>query len=242
MRFRIHNNKGFYVAIFAAILLLQSCKSTKTASTNVAYLPAEEVIKKHYAEDQKFNIKADLLIKYERGSDLISLNGSLRMAKDSAIWISISKLGFPVGKLMVTENRVIFYEKVNKSFFEGDFELLNNWLGIEMNYQMFQNLFLGAALVDLREEKYEVSITENNYLLVQEIEQQERTTASGIIMSVEKYNRKVKIINSGDNKDLKKGDVLLKNMGKGTIVRLDNVEFELIHITDLIAILTEDNG
>jgi co-chaperonin GroES (HSP10) len=82
----------------------------------------------------------------------------------------------------------------------------------------------------------------NDYLLVQEIEQQERTTASGIIMSVEKYNRKVKIINSGDNKDLKKGDVVLKNMGKGTIVRLDNVEFELIHITDLIAILTEDNG
>jgi co-chaperonin GroES (HSP10) len=78
----------------------------------------------------------------------------------------------------------------------------------------------------------------NNYLLVQEIEQQERTTASGIIMSTEKYNRKVKIINPGDNKDLKEGDVVLKNMGKGTMVRLDNVEHELIHITDLIAILT----
>ncbi len=166
MRFRIHNCKGFYLVIFTAILLLQSCKSTKTAGTNVAYLPAEEVIKNHYAEDEKFNIKANLLIKYERGSDLISLNGSLRMAKDSAIWISISKLGFPVGKLMVTENRVIFYEKVNKSFFEGDFELISSWLGIEMNYQMFQNLFLGDALIDLREEKYEVSITENNYLLV----------------------------------------------------------------------------
>lgn len=82
----------------------------------------------------------------------------------------------------------------------------------------------------------------NNYLLVQEIEQQERTTASGIIMSAEKYNRKVKIINPGNNKDLNEGDVVLKNMGKGTIVRLDNVEHELIHITDLIAILTEDNG
>jgi co-chaperonin GroES (HSP10) len=56
----------------------------------------------------------------------------------------------------------------------------------------------------------------NNYLLVQEIEQQERTTTSGIIMPNEKY--------------------------KGTMVRLDNVEHELIHITDLIAILTEDNG
>ena len=82
----------------------------------------------------------------------------------------------------------------------------------------------------------------NNYLLVQEIEQQERTTASGIIMSTEKYNRKVKIINSGNNKDLKEGDVILKNIGLGTIVTLDNVEFEIIHTNQLIAILEEHNG
>ena len=82
----------------------------------------------------------------------------------------------------------------------------------------------------------------NNYLLVQEIEQQEQKTSSGIIIPVERYNRKAKVINAGNNEYLKVGDVILKNMGKGTIVRLDNVEHELIHITDLIAILTEDNG
>ena len=82
----------------------------------------------------------------------------------------------------------------------------------------------------------------NDYLLIQEIEQQETKTESGLIIPIEKHNRQAKIINSGNNKDLKEGDVVLKNMGKGTIVRLDNVEHELIHITDLIAILTEDNG
>ena len=72
----------------------------------------------------------------------------------------------------------------------------------------------------------------NNYLLVQEIEQQESNNRQSVLLCLnEKHNRKAKIINPGNNKDLKEGDVVLKNMGKGTMVKLDNVEHELIHIT-----------
>ena len=38
----------------------------------------------------------------------------------------------------------------------------------------------------------------NDYLLVQEIEQQEQQTSSGIIIPVEKYNRKATVINAGN--------------------------------------------
>jgi co-chaperonin GroES (HSP10) len=81
----------------------------------------------------------------------------------------------------------------------------------------------------------------NNYLLIQEIEQEETKTASGIIIPVEKHNRKAKVINAGDNKDLIAGDVILKNMGKGTVVTLDGVEFEVLHINQIIAVL-DNNG
>jgi co-chaperonin GroES (HSP10) len=81
----------------------------------------------------------------------------------------------------------------------------------------------------------------NDYLLIQEIKQQETTTASGIIIPVEKHNRKAKVINAGDSTDLKAGDVILKNMGKGTMVTLNNVEFEVIHINQILAKI-EDNG
>ena len=81
----------------------------------------------------------------------------------------------------------------------------------------------------------------NNYLLIQEIEQEETKTASGIIIPVEKHNRKAKVINAGDNKDLIAGDVILKNMGKGTMLTLNETEFEVIHINQIIAIV-EDNG
>ena len=81
----------------------------------------------------------------------------------------------------------------------------------------------------------------NNYLLIQEIEQEETKTASGIIIPVEKHNRKAKIINAGDCEDLEKGDVILKNMGKGTMLTLNDTEFEVIHINQIIAII-KDNG
>ena len=77
----------------------------------------------------------------------------------------------------------------------------------------------------------------NNYLLVQEIEQQEQQTSSGIIIPIEKHNRKAKVINAGDAEYINEGDTILKNMGKGTMVTLDNIEYEIIHINQLIAIL-----
>ena len=80
----------------------------------------------------------------------------------------------------------------------------------------------------------------NDYLLIQEIEQQETKTASGIIIPVEKHNRKAKIINAGNAEHLKAGDVILKNMGKGTMVTLNDTEFEVIHITQIIAVIEEN--
>ena len=81
----------------------------------------------------------------------------------------------------------------------------------------------------------------NNYLLIQEIEQKETKTSSGIIIPVEKHNRKATVINAGTNKDLNAGDVILKNMGKGTMVTLNDTEFEVIHVNQLIAVI-KDNG
>ena len=80
----------------------------------------------------------------------------------------------------------------------------------------------------------------NNYLLVQEIEQQEQKTTAGIIMPMEKYNRKIMVINAGDAKHIKAGDVILKNIGHGTIITLDDIEYEIIHVDHLVAIIEED--
>ncbi len=154
--------------IFFIFSLLISCKSSKVSTNvNIAHLSSKKIINNHYAHNNNSkDIKAGLVIKYKGTRSLPELKASLRIAKDSAIWLSISKLGFPIGKLLITPTRVQFYEKINKSYFDGDFSLISNLLGTDLKFNEVQNLFLGDALLSLKDQKYNAIIQQNNYLLI----------------------------------------------------------------------------
>ncbi len=68
-------------------------------------------------------------------------------------------------KAYITPNRVSFYNKLQNEYFDGDFSYLSNLLGTELDFEKVQNLLLGQALLDLKEEKYDISATEENYQL-----------------------------------------------------------------------------
>ncbi len=144
--------------IFIVISFLFSCKSTKKTTGTLTHLKAEEVLANHYAQQPKIRmLKAQLIFKYKGKEELPSINASLRMIKDSVIWMSFSKLGFPVGKVMILPNRVLFYEKINKKYFDGDFRLISEQIGTEMDFNKIQRLFFGSPLFDLKSLKNKVS-------------------------------------------------------------------------------------
>lgn len=159
------------VIIIFLLLLITSCKSTRSGTGNIPNLAAKNIIKKNdkVAFDQS-TIKASLSVKYKGKSELPSLSGSMRMIKDSVIWFSFSKLGFPVAKLMITSQEVKLYEKVSKTYFEGNYEIISDLLGTDFNFDMVQNVFLGETIFDLKEQKYKSAIWENNYELLPKTE------------------------------------------------------------------------
>lgn len=65
----------------------------------------------------------------------------------------------------MTPNRVTFYNKLQNEYFDGDFSYLSNMLGTELDFDKVQNLLLGQALFDLRDAKYDASISESDYVL-----------------------------------------------------------------------------
>ena len=159
-------------AIFIIVLLLiTSCKSNKITKKHIANLPSKGVIRKHYkVEFNRQSLRANLSVKYKGKSDLPSLGASLRIIKDSIIWVNISKLGFPVAKMIITPDQVKFYEKISKSYFVGDFELISKSLGTEFNFEKIQNLFYGEAILPLKEKKYISSIEQNLYKLTPKVQ------------------------------------------------------------------------
>ncbi len=155
------------VIIIFFLLLITSCKSTKNTTGKISHLSAKNIIRKNdKVSFDRSSIKASLSIRYKGKKDLPSLNGSMRMIKDSIIWISFSKLGFPVAKLMITPKEVKFYEKVSKTYFSGNYKIISDLLGSEFDFEMVQNVFLGEPLFHLKNEKYKASIRENSYELV----------------------------------------------------------------------------
>lgn len=80
----------------------------------------------------------------------------------------------------------------------------------------------------------------NDYILTQEIEQEERRTEGGLIIPEEKYNRIALVVEASNNLEVKKGDKIVKTIGKGTEYTFDGDKFEILHINHVLAVIEED--
>lgn len=154
--------------LLVLIFTITSCKTKKnnTSTTNSTNMFSAKVISNY--DDFKFNkktLKASVKAKYKGKSSLPSVNVSLRMEKDKIIWMSISKSIFSLGKLKITPNKVQFYNKLQHEYFDGDFSLLSDFLGTEINFKQVQKLLLGEAIFDLNMKDYNIKTQENEYEL-----------------------------------------------------------------------------
>lgn len=129
-------------------------------------ISTKKIISNHYDNsfDQK-TVNANLNAKYSNDKMSTTVNIKLRIETDKTIWMSATKLGFPLAKLKITTDRVSYYEKLNGTYFDGDFSLLSEWLGTEMDYEKVQNILLGQAVLNLRKGKYDSKIDNKLYQL-----------------------------------------------------------------------------
>ena len=157
-----------YIVSAFFVLLLIGCKSKQMVATAAASdaTAVSKIINGHYANVTDFktlNIKANA--RYEDEKQSHSLNADIRIKKDEIIWINIKMIGFPVAKALITPTKVSYYEKINNTYFEGDFTMLSNWLGTDLDFTKVQNLFLGKAIDDLSKGNWISEINEKLFKL-----------------------------------------------------------------------------
>jgi hypothetical protein len=70
-----------------------------------------------------------------------------------------------MAKAMITPTKVSYYEKLNNTYFDGDFSLLSNWLGTDLDFNKVQNLFLGKAIDDLTKDQWISVVVEKMFKL-----------------------------------------------------------------------------
>lgn len=161
-----------YIAIVLLSVFVLSCKSKAVAvqnNTTEASAPPKEdkkVIDKHYSNKLDFKtlyIKASAKYVDEKQSQ--NVTAEIRIEKDKQVLISVRFLGITMAKALITPDAVSYYEKINGTYYEGDFTSLSTWLGTELDYTKVQNLLIGEAFDDLRKGKYTQTIVENLFRL-----------------------------------------------------------------------------
>lgn len=177
VRLRFSFNKSYLrIFVIAGVLLLSSCRGTKgitgsaTADTNAT---VKSIVNSHKAASPNFNtLAARVQVIYEDDDRLQSITTSVRMEKDKTIWIKASILGITLSKILITPDRVSYYETIGNTYFEGDFVFLSELLGTEIDFQKAQAMLLGQSIFNLSSATYTSEIIQNRYKLLPKIQDQ----------------------------------------------------------------------
>lgn len=151
------------IALF--VLVMFSCKSAKTVTSGEANynLSSKQLIKENLKKSPDYKtLKSTLKITYDDGKTSQSHTVSFRAKKNEAIWMSAT---FSVVKALITPEKVSFYNKLDNTYFDGDYNYLSDLLGTELDFQKVQNLLLGDAIFNLKEGNYKVSVNDGAYIL-----------------------------------------------------------------------------
>ncbi len=83
----------------------------------------------------------------------------IRIQKDSAIWVSITPLlGIEMARALITQDSIIFMNRVKSEYFKGDFSYINKTFNVDLDYDMLQALLVGNSIDFEKNEKVRTSI------------------------------------------------------------------------------------
>jgi uncharacterized protein YcfL len=154
---------------FISSLILVSCKSKAAVvdiikpATNLKTSSIIENYNNNKANFSTLNIKSN--VQYADDKQTQNVTAEIKIKKNEQILISIRFLGITMAKVLITPTTVNYYEKINGSYFEGDFSVLSQWLGTDLDFNKIQNMLLGRAIDELKNGKYTETLADQTYKL-----------------------------------------------------------------------------
>ena len=106
-------------------------------------------------------IDAKMSYKIKNSSQKLGLN--FRIAKGEKIWISGDFLGIPVVKMLIEPDSIHYYNKFDKTYFEGSFDFVKQILGVKVTYKVLEEILTGDLVLDLDENRFLMNIKDNSY-------------------------------------------------------------------------------
>ena len=169
--------KQIHICLLVASLLLVGCNASKRIAGDEKPPPKKSArflgkqLEMNAFDFNSLSFRASMKVNLPDRQENLSLKASVRMRKDSVIWMSITatSLRYEVARLLITTDSIQVRYKTDASkpalYEVHGFDYLDNLAGTKMDFKTLQNVLVGNS-IDLGEsEKLRASVEGMRYLL-----------------------------------------------------------------------------
>lgn len=155
--------------VFAVVAISWSaCKNRKKiVSEDLSIITADNYVKVLQAKASGWTLfSSKLKVEYIDGGSSMTANASLRMKRDSLIWMSVSVLGFEAARVLITQDSFFIMQKMPQKHIEANsIDVLGNYIGTAVSLTQLQNLLLGNTILEPRQYRWSDSPDEGIFYL-----------------------------------------------------------------------------
>lgn len=142
--------KYFRAALLLVLLFMAACstrkKAEKVQENEVLQndISSQDALSKSRDVDFQFNrlsLKGDG--KFESKKEQVSFTYRIQMVKDSAIWFSVTKMGYEALRALITPDSIQVLDRLSRKYAVADYSLLRKLSGMDLDFRAIENLLLG---------------------------------------------------------------------------------------------------
>ncbi len=162
------NSRFKFIIPLLFLLVLSSCKlQQKAKRKDLKVNKTEYLLQQLDMNEFQFehlSLKAGVQL-YQEGKKT-PFKANIRIRKDSLIWVSITPaLGIEVARVMITRDSIKVMNRIDRNYFIGDYDYINNRFNLELEFQTIQAILIGNAIDFEHDEKVTLSIDKDRYYL-----------------------------------------------------------------------------
>ena len=159
-----------YSFLYSVLLLIvfQGCSTKKNLVSDfpIAGIEISEIIKNSRKTDFTYqNLRNRVKVEFDNGRVTQNIILSFRAIEDEVLWLSASMI-VPIAKILMTNERFVFYEKFQKNYIDEDLSQLSKLLNLKNPVNFLQNILFGSPVIDINKVKWE-KIQNSNYYVLQ---------------------------------------------------------------------------
>jgi len=156
-----------YSLLFSSICFYSCNPQRKIIKAPIREEGADYLFKKLKEHELNYNwFTAKFSAEYKNKGQSNSFNGQIRIRKDSVIWLSFSPaLGIEVFRMMLTVDSVKFINRMNNTYFSGDYNYVNRYLNTNIDFDILQSFLTANDLSFYENGKFKAGLENGSYKL-----------------------------------------------------------------------------